>query len=122
MFQIFDDLIQRASGIVSGDNQAQKRANLGAAAAEPVEKVAREVPNAVIGDESLVAKKSNDYGGREVEKSERNGAKALERSSSAKASFYSGSGIEKSWFDFRFRNSFFFFFSFMERIGGLCCG
>ncbi|EXB99755.1 Protein lap4 [Morus notabilis] len=90
MFQIFDDLIQRASGIVSGDNQAQKRANLGAAAAEPVEKVAREVPNAVIGDESLVAKKSDDYGGREVEKSERNGAKALERSSSAKASFYSG--------------------------------
>ncbi|GMN30665.1 hypothetical protein TIFTF001_002894 [Ficus carica] len=86
MFQIFDDLIQRASGIVSGDNQPQKRANSAAApVAEPVEKVA----SVIIADESLVAKRTNDYGVGEVQKPERNGAKALERSSSAKASFYS---------------------------------
>ncbi|PON57064.1 hypothetical protein PanWU01x14_176540 [Parasponia andersonii] len=81
MFQIFDDLIQRASGLVSGDTQNQKRGNF----SDPVEKIERE---AVISDESLVKTKKKSREGEKVV--ERNVPMALERSSSAKASFYSG--------------------------------
>ncbi|KAF4354907.1 hypothetical protein CsatB_004504 [Cannabis sativa] len=88
-FQIFDDLIQRASGLVSGDTQMKKPAKF----SEPVEKPAKILRDAVISDASLVttatatAKKKN----REVEmKSEKIVPLGLERSSSAKASFYAG--------------------------------
>lgn len=91
MFQIFDDLIQRASGLVSGDTQNQKHGNL----TDPVEKIGRE---AVISDESLVVTKKKNT---EVETmAEKNVPKALERSSSAKASLYSGFCFEIFFFLF----------------------
>ncbi|KAL5550902.1 hypothetical protein UlMin_001078 [Ulmus minor] len=74
-FQIFDDLIQRASGLVSGDTQNQKVVNL----SDPVDKIAKEV---VITDDSMVKN-------RELERPDRNGLRVLERSSSAKATLFS---------------------------------
>ncbi|GMY29785.1 plant intracellular Ras-group-related LRR protein 5-like [Fagus crenata] len=84
-FQTFDDLIQRASGLVSGDTQNQKHVVL----SNPVEKFGREI---VISDESLLKKK-------EPEESEGITLKGLTRSSSTKATFFSsgpgGVGSEK---------------------------
>lgn len=74
-FQTFDDLIQRASGLVSGDTQNQKHVVL----SNPVEKFGREI---VISDESLLKKK-------EPEESEGITLKGLTRSSSTKATFFS---------------------------------
>jgi hypothetical protein len=75
MFQNFDDLIQRASGLVSGDTQNQKHVVL----SHPFEKFGTEI---ISSDESLVKKK-------EGEESEDNNLKGLARSSSAKATTFS---------------------------------
>lgn len=83
MFQIFDDLIQRASDIVSGHGDPGPR--VAAISAAPIK------------DESVVSaarvKKSAVRGESvEFESVERNGGpKVLERSSSAKASLFAGS-------------------------------
>ncbi|XP_062073666.1 plant intracellular Ras-group-related LRR protein 5-like [Humulus lupulus] len=84
-FQIFDDLIQRASGLVSGETQIRKPGNF----SDPVEKIGRD---AVISDASLVkTTTTTTKKNREVEmKSEKIVPLGLERSSSAKASFYTG--------------------------------
>ncbi|KAH7514388.1 hypothetical protein FEM48_Zijuj11G0084500 [Ziziphus jujuba var. spinosa] len=75
-FQTFDDLIQRASALVSGDDtQNQKLVNYG----DPVEKIGREI---VIIDERLGKN-------REEEKPETHGLKRLGMSASMKSSFYS---------------------------------
>ncbi|XP_062146820.1 plant intracellular Ras-group-related LRR protein 5-like [Alnus glutinosa] len=80
MFQNFDDLIQRASGLVSGDTQNQKHVVL----SHPFEKFGTEI---ISSDESLVKKK-------EGEESEENNLKGLARSSSAKATTFSSGGAE----------------------------
>ncbi|KAK4557532.1 hypothetical protein RGQ29_007332 [Quercus rubra] len=79
MFQTFDDLIQRASGLVSGDTQNQEHVVL----SHPVEKFGGEI---VISDETLLKK-------NEHEESKGTTLKGLARSSSSKASlFSSGAG------------------------------
>ncbi|BFG31072.1 hypothetical protein CerSpe_173460 [Prunus speciosa] len=72
LFQTFDDLIQTASGLVSGDTQVQKHVNL----ENPGEKIGRET---VISDESLTMKK-------EDKESERDGFKSVVRSASTLSS------------------------------------
>ncbi|KAM4073517.1 hypothetical protein ACJW30_10G024900 [Castanea mollissima] len=75
MFQTFDDLIQRASGLISGDTQNQEHVVL----SHPVGEI-------VISDERLLKKK-------EHEESKGTTLKGLARSSSSKASlFSSGAG------------------------------
>lgn len=78
VFQTFDDLILRASALVSGDTQNQKRVDFG----DPVEKIVREV---VISDERLV-KNSTE----EVKPENYDGVKGLVKSASMKTSFFSG--------------------------------
>ncbi|KAJ7952666.1 Plant intracellular Ras-group-related LRR protein [Quillaja saponaria] len=77
MFKTFDDLIQRASDLVSGDTQNQKLDII----ADPVEKIGRDV---VISDGNLVKK-------REDEESDENKLK-LVKGSSIKASSFAGDG------------------------------
>jgi hypothetical protein len=75
LFQNFDDLIQRASVLVSGDTQNQKRLVL----SHPYEKLGEE---GISSDEISVKK-------NEGEESEENNLKSLARSSSAKATTFS---------------------------------
>lgn len=74
LFHTFDDLIQRASGLVSGDVPSQNHVDF----SDPVEKVGRE---AVIRDQSLVKKKKMGY-----EEDEKDGFKGLVRSASTLSS------------------------------------
>lgn len=75
MFQEFDELIQRASGLVSGDTQDEKHAVLD----EKFNKFGRE---SIISDEDLVKNK-------EDEEPEVTTSKGLTRSASTKASIFS---------------------------------
>ncbi|MBA0796573.1 hypothetical protein Gohar_007336, partial [Gossypium harknessii] len=76
MFETFDGLIQRASLLVSGDTQDEKVTTF----REQVRKFDRE---AVISDDSLVKRKEDG----DLDKDD---VKGLVRSSSSKASFFSG--------------------------------
>lgn len=78
VFQTFDDLIQRASALVSGDTQNQKRVDFD----DPVEKIGGEI---VISDERLV--KNNT---EEVKPENHGGLKGLVKSASMKTSLFSG--------------------------------
>ncbi|KAK9266908.1 hypothetical protein L1049_027167 [Liquidambar formosana] len=78
MFGTFDELIQRASGVVSGGTQMETKVDLG----DPVEKSGRK--SLIIG-ESLIKE-------RKFEESERDGLKGLMKSSSSKAAFSSDEG------------------------------
>lgn len=76
MFGNFDELIQRASGLVSGDTQKQKVTDFG----DSVGKIEKEY---VISDDSLMKRKEDG----ELEK---NGDKGLVKSSSIEAALFSG--------------------------------
>lgn len=76
MFQTFDGLIQRASLLVSGDNQKEIVGGL----KDPVKKIGKEI---VVSDESLIQEGEDG----ELEK---DGFKPLVKSSSTKAAFFSG--------------------------------
>lgn len=78
MFQTLDDLIQRASALVSGDTQYQKRADF----RDPVEEIGREI---VISDDRVVKSRTE-----EVKPESHGGVKSLVKSASLKTSFYSG--------------------------------
>lgn len=76
-FGTFDELIQRASGLVSGDTQVEKVGDFDG----PVEKFGKEC---VISDESWVKRREDDH------QSDKDGIKGLMKSSSTKAAFFSG--------------------------------
>ncbi|XP_031288065.1 plant intracellular Ras-group-related LRR protein 5-like [Pistacia vera] len=78
-FGTFDELIQKASGLVSGDAQMEK---VGGFDDDPVEKIEKEC---VISDESLVKRREEDD-----HQLEKHGFKGLLKSSSTKAAFFSG--------------------------------
>ncbi|TQE08066.1 hypothetical protein C1H46_006340 [Malus baccata] len=80
LFHTFDDLIQRASGLVSGDVPSQNHVDF----SDPVEKVGRE---ALIRDQSLVKKKKMGY-----EEDEKDGFKGLVSSASTLSSGVVDSG------------------------------
>jgi hypothetical protein len=76
MFETFDGLIQKSSLLVSGGTQKEKLVSI----SESVEEIEKE---SVVSDESLIKK-------REDGESKKDSFKGLAKSSSSKATFFSG--------------------------------